>query len=62
MKGLIRLAVAVAMLAPGIAAPAQRAVDVHSHIITEEYTALLRRHGAELEETFPLPAWSAEAT
>ena len=52
MKGLIRLAVAVAMLAPGIAAPAQRAVDVHSHIITEEYTALLRRHGAELEETF----------
>ena len=61
MKGLIRLAVAVAMLAPGIAAPAQRAVDVHSHIITEEYTALLRRHGAELEETFPLPAWNAEA-
>lgn len=60
MKGLIRLAVAVAMLTPGIAAPAQRAVDVHSHIITEEYTALLRRHGAELEETFPLPAWSAE--
>ena len=48
------------MLTPGIAAPAQRAVDVHSHIITEEYTALLRRHGAELEETFPLPAWSAE--
>lgn len=35
MKGLIRLAVAVAMLTPGIAAPAQRAVDVHSHIITE---------------------------
>lgn len=60
MKGLIRLAVAVAMLTPGIAAPAQRAVDVHSHIITEEYTALLRRHGAELEETFPLPAWNAE--
>lgn len=56
MKGLIRLAVAVAILAPSIAAPAQRAVDVHSHIITEEYTALLRRHGAELEETFPLPA------
>ena len=36
---------------------AQRAVDVHTHIILPEYVELLRRHGAELEETFPLPEW-----
>lgn len=36
---------------------AQRAVDVHCHNILPEFTALLERHGAALEETFPLPAW-----
>ena len=35
-------------------------VDVHSHIIIPEYLELLKAHGAELEETFPLPAWDAE--
>ena len=35
-------------------------VDVHTHIIVPEYTEVLKAHGAELEETFPLPAWSAE--
>ena len=32
-------------------------VDVHTHIIIPEYVEVLRAHGAELEETFPLPAW-----
>ena len=32
-------------------------VDVHTHIIIPEYVEVLKAHGAELEETFPLPAW-----
>lgn len=35
-------------------------VDVHTHIIIPEYVEVLKAHGAELEETFPLPAWDAE--
>ena len=38
-----------------------RAFDRHSHIILlREHTDLLPKHGAELEETFPLPSWSVE--
>ena len=32
-------------------------VDVHTHIIIPEYLEVLKAHGAELEETFPLPEW-----
>jgi len=35
-------------------------VDVHTHIIIPEYMEVLKAHGAELEETFPLPTWEAE--
>ena len=35
-------------------------VDVHTHIIIPEYMEVLKAHGAELEETFPLPEWDAE--
>lgn len=35
-------------------------VDVHSHIILPEYREVLKVHGAELEETFPLPEWNVE--
>lgn len=41
-------------------AEARQAVDVHSHIVVPEYMEMLKAHGAELEETFPLPQWSAE--
>lgn len=34
-------------------------VDVHTHIIIPEYLEVLKTHGAELEETFPLPEWDA---
>lgn len=34
-------------------------VDLHAHIILPEYREVLKAHGAELEETFPLPAWDA---
>ena len=39
---------------------AQQTVDVHTHIIIPEYMEVLKAHGAELEETFPLPTWNAE--
>lgn len=35
-------------------------VDLHTHIILPEYREVLKVHGAELEETFPLPEWDAE--
>ena len=35
-------------------------VDVHTHIIIPEYMEVLKAHGAELEETFPLPEWDVE--
>lgn len=41
-------------------ATAQQTIDVHTHIIVPEYMEVLKAHGAELEETFPLPAWDAE--
>lgn len=33
----------------------KRIVDVHTHIIVPEYIEVLKAHGAEMEETFPLP-------
>ncbi len=36
---------------------AQQTIDVHCHNVLPEFRALLERHGAALEETFPLPAW-----
>ena len=42
-----------------LSAGAQQAVDVHTHIIIPGYMEVLKAHGAELEETFPLPAWDA---
>lgn len=36
-------------------------IDAHSHFTTPEYLEMMVRHGASLEDGFPLPAWSAEA-
>ena len=47
-------------LAFGLAPLCGQTVDVHTHIIIPEYVEMLKAHGAELEETFPLPAWDAE--
>lgn len=33
-------------------------VDVHSHIMTDEYLDCLRRHNALMEDGYPLPSWS----
>ena len=35
--------------------------DWHSHAIPDSYRELVARHGALLDEGFPLPEWSAEA-
>lgn len=43
-----------------LSAKAQQVIDVHTHIIIPEYMEVLKAHHAELEETFPLPQWSAE--
>ena len=39
------------------AAMGQQAIDVHCHNILPTFKELLDRHGATLEETFPLPDW-----
>lgn len=40
---------------------AQNVIDIHCHNVLSEFRALLDRHDASLEETFPLPEWSVEA-
>ena len=42
-------------------AMAQGVIDVHSHIITPEFTSALEKEGRLLDEGFPLPKWEAEA-
>ncbi len=37
-----------------------RPADVHSHIVTKEYMDYLRANNADMEDGYPLPAWSAE--
>ncbi len=50
---LLTLMIATGLMAQGV-------LDVHSHLITPEYRAVLEQHGAQLDEGFPLPAWSIE--
>lgn len=50
---LIALMMATGLMAQGV-------LDVHSHLITPECRAVLEQHGAQLDEGFPLPAWSIE--
>lgn len=37
-----------------------RIIDAHSHFTTPEYLDLMARHGASLEDGFPLPKWQAD--
>lgn len=48
------------VLCAAFASISAQTVDVHTHIIIPEYMEILKAHGAELEETFPLPDWNAE--
>ena len=36
-------------------------VDVHCHMIPGSYMEAVKAHGMEMDEGFPIPAWSAEA-
>ncbi|MBR5923990.1 MAG: amidohydrolase [Bacteroidales bacterium] len=36
-------------------------IDIHSHAITDGYMAAVKAHGMEMDEGFPIPAWSVEA-
>ena len=35
-------------------------MDVHSHMIPESYLSVLKTHGMEMDEGFPIPEWSAD--
>lgn len=36
-------------------------IDVHCHNVLPECMAVLEKHGAAMEETFPLPTWNVES-
>ena len=36
-------------------------IDIHSHAITDGYMAAMKARGMEMDEGFPIPAWSVEA-
>ena len=62
MKGGVTAMAALAALSVAAAsADPVPAADVHCHFITPGYLALLERHGALLDELYPIPAWSPEA-
>lgn len=58
----MKKAIALGIMGIMATAPATQAqiADVHAHLIVPEYTRLLKRHHAELEETFPLPVWNLD--
>ena len=47
-------------MASAVSPLSAQTVDVHTHIIIPEYVEVLKAHGAELEEIFPLPEWDVE--
>lgn len=59
MRQMKRIFAVLLLLQAVLASVGQQAVDVHTHIITPEYMQMLQRHGAGLEEMFPLPRWDA---
>lgn len=41
-------------------AGAQRAIDMHSHMIPESYLQAVKAHGMEMDEKYPIPSWRVE--
>lgn len=37
------------------------AIDVHSHVVTEEYLKYLGENNALMEDGYPLPSWDEES-
>lgn len=61
---MIRFLILIYLFVMAASAQARRepgAIDVHSHIMTDEYLESLRRHDALMADGYPLPAWSEEA-
>ena len=56
----MRKRITIILLCAAMSAMAQ-VTDWHSHVIPDSYRELVARHGALLDEGFPLPQWSAEA-
>lgn len=50
------------MAAPG-SQPAESftgSIDIHSHMIPESYLNVVKAHGMEMDEKYPIPSWSAD--
>lgn len=56
----IYISAVVAIMFATTFAVAQKAVDVHTHNILPVHLEMLKKHNAELEETFPLPVWDID--
>ncbi|MBQ6745677.1 MAG: amidohydrolase [Bacteroidaceae bacterium] len=50
----------LAWMAMSVTVNAQMAIDLHSHFTTPAYLQVLEKHGALLEEGFPIPDWTVE--
>ena len=35
-------------------------IDIHAHFTTDSYLNMIEKHGASMEDGFPLPPWSVE--
>lgn len=57
MKNVITI---IIFLTTMYTALAQGIIDVHSHIVPKAYLSVLERHGALLEEGFPIPSWDVD--
>ncbi|MBQ7427215.1 MAG: amidohydrolase family protein [Prevotella sp.] len=57
----MRKIIAFVLILMTMGAMAQGVIDVHSHIITQEFVSALDNEGRLLDEGFPLPKWDAKA-
>ena len=58
--GIRLICLCIGMVAMMSSVYAQDVIDVHSHILTQEFKTQIKAHHAELEEGFPLPAWNLD--
>ena len=57
----MRLRLIIPIILMSISSIGRAQMDVHSHMIPGSYLATVKAHGMEMDEGFPIPAWSAEA-
>ena len=58
MKSILAFLMSILSMVPVMA---QQTIDVHCHNVLPEFTEFLERHGAAMEETFPLPKWDVNS-